>query len=463
MKINLLFRKKIWANTLNNDHNEIVFVVANLFHNAIDIITDEKDRLDIAGIFLLAGEKAIASTAFKEAFLYLKAGIDLLGREAWKNQYDLALKLHDTASKAAHSAGKVEEMNQLINTILGNAKTALHLVKSYSLKIEYYNDKRKFEDAINTAQVILEKFGDNICFKPVTESDINRTKNLISGMTDEEVCAMKPMQDELAIACVRILNDITVSSYFSNPSLSRSVVIRTIQLSFAHGLSKYSANGFSAFGKIQCGRQGDDNVRIGFRFGQLGLKIAEKYKAKETLPGILNCFYILISPLCCSYHDSCDHLYKAYKIGNLVPIDQSSIFLTAVFCLIGLEVGSLLTCATSAACCLLSGFITNVRVDKLAQQCHEFNEVLPVKALMHSATCQTILNLESTEEYSVLSGEEFDYGSCFDISKKPYDVARASIICSMYSYLFADYSSALMFLNTCRPLREYISVNRLVA
>ena len=76
---------------------------------------------------------------------------------------------------------------------------------------------------------------------------------------------------------------------------------------------------------------------------------------------------------------------------------------------------------------------------------------------MYSAMCQTAFNLNSVENYSVLSGEEFDFQCCFDKNKKPYDVARALIICFMYAYLFNDYSSASKFLNSYRPLSGYIT------
>ena len=99
LSVSFIYSKKLWRLSPNKDIGEIVFVVANLLHNAVEIVTDEKERLDIASIFLLAGEKAMASTAFKEAFTYLEIGIELLGPESWKTQYDLALNMYDATTK----------------------------------------------------------------------------------------------------------------------------------------------------------------------------------------------------------------------------------------------------------------------------------------------------------------------------------------------------------------------------
>ena len=72
--IHLYIGKKLWALCSENDLNENVFVIAKLLHSARDLITDGKERLQVAGLFLLAGNKASASTAFTQAFEYLKAG-----------------------------------------------------------------------------------------------------------------------------------------------------------------------------------------------------------------------------------------------------------------------------------------------------------------------------------------------------------------------------------------------------
>ena len=77
-----------------------------------------------------------------------------------------------------------------------------------------------------------------------------------------------------------------------------------------------------------------------------------------------------------------------------------------------------------------------------------------MKGLMYSALCQAIFNLSSAEDYDTLSGDEFDFKCCFDGNNKLYDVARTLIICCMYAYLLTDYSSAMMFLNKYRPIRE---------
>ena len=170
-------------------------------------------------------------------------------------------------------------MNKLMDAISDNVTSVLHLVNTFCLKIKFYNDKRKFEDAVCTARIILEKIGESIYLKPVNELDITRTKNLIVGNSNEELYGMKLMENERSLAILRILDSIVTSSYFTNPTLNESIGRRIVELSFQHGISKFSPLGLVGFGQILC-RKKD---KLGFRFGLLGLHFAEKNQAKEVL------------------------------------------------------------------------------------------------------------------------------------------------------------------------------------
>jgi len=394
-EIFLYIGKKLWRLSSTKDIDEIIFVVANLFHNAVDIIIDQEESSEMANIFLLAGEKAMTCTAFKEAYRYLEIGIKLLGLQSWESQYALTLKLHDTATKAAFSAGKYVAMIKLVDTIHENVETALHLVNSFILKMKFYDDERNFEATLSTARIILDKLGESLYLKPLTESDMIRTKSLIIGKSDDEICSMKTMQNDLMIETLRVLDSTTVAAFMIDRTLlSDSIAKRIVDLTFQYGISKYSSLGFCTFGSAL--RIKGDN--LGYRFGLLGLKLAEKCQSKEMISMALNGFYTLISPYYRSYHDSRDHLYRSFCIG--------------------LEVGSLHLCFLSANHYICFGLIAGAKLPKLAEYCRQINEELPLKGLMYSAICQVVFNLISVDNYSVLSGEEFDFKCCFDNSKK---------------------------------------------
>ena len=85
----------------------------------------------------------------------------LLGADCWKFNYDLSLNLHNSTAKASYCISNFTSLRDCMEAVLKNASSVLHTVQVHALKIKYYNDKRKFQDALDTAICILDKIGEN--------------------------------------------------------------------------------------------------------------------------------------------------------------------------------------------------------------------------------------------------------------------------------------------------------------
>ena len=66
--------KKLCALYSKEELDKNIFVVTNLLQNTRDLISDQTERLKIAALFLLAGNKAIAYAVFTQAFQILETG-----------------------------------------------------------------------------------------------------------------------------------------------------------------------------------------------------------------------------------------------------------------------------------------------------------------------------------------------------------------------------------------------------
>ena len=98
------------------------------------MIKDAGEREKLAKLNLEAGKKAKSSAAYAPAFGYLQTGINLLGDQPWKNQYELTLALYTESTEAAYLMGDFDKMNELAETALQHARTALEKVKIYHVK-----------------------------------------------------------------------------------------------------------------------------------------------------------------------------------------------------------------------------------------------------------------------------------------------------------------------------------------
>lgn len=84
--------RKLW-NTVTDDN---LFMVVTLLNRGSSLIRHKHERYRLAELNLRAGLKAASLSSFPDAAFYLNSGIDLLGRDHWKEDYRLSLELFDT-------------------------------------------------------------------------------------------------------------------------------------------------------------------------------------------------------------------------------------------------------------------------------------------------------------------------------------------------------------------------------
>ncbi|MHC5728168.1 MAG: ATP-binding protein, partial [Nostoc sp.] len=130
---------KIGLLLLNNipvaEQEEKIFELVNQFNVAVEFISHQAKRDELAQMNLIAGRKALASTAYSSAVKYLTTGIQLLADDSWETKHHLTLALYETATEAAYLAGNFEQMEQFAEVVLAG-EILLEKVKVYEVKIQ---------------------------------------------------------------------------------------------------------------------------------------------------------------------------------------------------------------------------------------------------------------------------------------------------------------------------------------
>jgi len=81
------------ANTAEAKREEAVFEIVNQLNRGSHLISSVEDRERVAGLNLMAGRRAKASTAYNSALKYLRAGSALLTEETWERNYGLVFAI----------------------------------------------------------------------------------------------------------------------------------------------------------------------------------------------------------------------------------------------------------------------------------------------------------------------------------------------------------------------------------
>ncbi|PLZ93996.1 ATP-binding sensor histidine kinase [Fischerella thermalis] len=407
--IHLKIGKQLLKKIPIQDWEENIFSLVNQFNIAVDLITNPVEIDEIANMNLIAGCRALASTAYATAMKYLTTGIELLKDDSWERKYELTLSLYETAAEAAYLLGDFEQTEQFVQIVLAKAKTLLEKVKVYEVMIKAYGAQNQALKAVKTALIVLKQLGVEFPENP-TQSDVQLamaeiTSNL-NGRPIEDLVDLPEMKEDKPLAVMRILSTVSSYAYLSAPELYPLICFRQIHLSLKYGNTLFSACVYVNYGLFLCGVIGD--IESGYQFGKLGTNLLTKFNAKEVKAKTIGSFNIIIRH------------WKEHASKILKPI------LEAYF--VGLETGDLEYSAYALnAYCYYSYFIGK-ELTELKQEIANYSKAIAEinqKIVFHwnEIYHQSVLNLlESRENPCRLSGESYDEENMLPIHQQNNDV-----------------------------------------
>ncbi|MBE9052867.1 AAA family ATPase [Nostocales cyanobacterium LEGE 11386] len=422
--IHLKIGQLLLKNTSVAERDERIFELVNQFNIAVPLITLPSDRHQLAEMNLVAGRKALASTAYPAALKYLTTGIELLADDTWKTEYELTLALYETAAEAAYLAGDFEQTNQLTEVVLQQTKTLLEKVKVYEIKIQAYGAQNKALEAINNALVVLKLLGVEFPENP-SQSDIQfamaETASNLANRCIEGLINLPEMTQAQPLAVMRLLSSTVVLAYQACPDIFLLIVLKQVNLSLKYGNAPLSAFAYVVYGLILCGTVGD--IDTGYEFGKLALSVVDKFNIKGVQAKIIQTFNALVRH------------WKEHTRTSLKP------FLEAYS--IGLETGDLEFAAISLYAYCYSAYFMGRELIELKQEMetysHAISQIKQDRILSwHERYRQTVLNL---------------LGCCENNKDQiPLDAIKTNdgvrlfytYFCKLQlSYLFEDYPQAL--------------------
>jgi predicted ATPase/signal transduction histidine kinase/tRNA A-37 threonylcarbamoyl transferase component Bud32 len=409
---------------------ERIFEVVDHFNQALDLISDERERQQLAQLNLQAGEKAKSATAYQAAVNYLLVGVSLLGNDGWKQCYELALNLHEAASEAAYLNQDYDRQEQLTEIILQEARCILDTVKVYRVKILARSSQNRHLEATDIGFEILGQLG--VCFPEPTPENLQitlqRTQALQVQRSIESLIELPEMTDPEKLAAIQILSDILSSGY--QAAFGRFILsnLTQIQLSLEYGNTAASAFAYDCYGIILCGAVGD--IASGYQFGRLALQVVEKFHANQTKSRVMFVFNAFVRHWQDPLHMTIPDLHSGYQIG--------------------LETGDVEYACYSLCWESMHSLLTGQDLAHLAARMGEFNGTI---AALKQAACllylkiyqQTVANLRGeATDLSCLNGEFLQEAEVV-VRSADNKLALAFFYThkAMLCYLLADYETAL--------------------
>jgi predicted ATPase len=150
------------------------------------------------------------------------------------------------------------------------------------LRVELYTTLDQGSRAIEVGLDYLRHLG--ICWSshPTEEearSEYQRIWSQLGNRTIEELIDLPLMTDPASLATLDVLTKLMAPANFIDANLYSLIVYRAVNLSLECGNSDGSCTHYQSFGLIAGARFGE--YEAGFRFGQLGCDLVERYGLKR--------------------------------------------------------------------------------------------------------------------------------------------------------------------------------------
>jgi len=274
-------------NTQQGELEENIFDIVNQLNIGAELITQQSEKDELARLNLMAGKKSKTSTAYKPALRYLETGLGLLASGSWQHQYDFTLELHRETVEAQFLNTQYEQAEKLSAVVLQQVKELLDQVKVYEIKIQSYHAQLQFQLEIDTALEILEKLGVVLPKKPSKQSikqEQAAIELLLGNRQVEDLVNLPEMTDPYKLAAIRILLTVMDAVIITNPLLYPLVTLASVKLCIEHGNPPLAAGVYIFYGQLLCGAM--RNINTGYQFGQLSLKLLDKFNVRE-LKGLI--------------------------------------------------------------------------------------------------------------------------------------------------------------------------------
>ncbi len=261
--------------------------------------SDLADSIELSHQLLLlnqrAGAKAMDATAYESAIQYWSHAIRLLSNYPWQDQYDLALDLHNAATTAAALKGDFEQMERWSATVLREAQSPIDRVTVYEVKIQSYTSQNRLVDSIAIARESLALFGVSFPTPPIPQDiqqALQNTETLLEDCAIDDLANLPLMTNPIQLSVMQLISSVVPAAFLSEPALFPLLISSQVESSIQYGNSPLSSFNYANYGVLLNAFLQDPIAAT--RFGDLGLKLAEKEPSKDIKSRVLFVFAAFI-------------------------------------------------------------------------------------------------------------------------------------------------------------------------
>ncbi|HUC17571.1 MAG TPA: AAA family ATPase [Acetobacteraceae bacterium] len=294
-----------------------IFEIVSQLNRGAALITSRDEREELAELNLLAGQRAKATSAYASALTYLTVGESLLSEDSWERRHGLLFSLEWCRAECEFLTGEMAAASERLTMLSSRAADTVEGAIVACLHMDLFMAMNQADRAVAVCLAYLRHAGIEWSPHPTSvevRQEYDRIWSWLEGRAIEELIDHPLMKDPATRATLDVLTAAVPPALWSDPNLLSLIICRAVNLSLERGNSDGSCFTYVWLGVLAGSLFGD--YKSGFRFGQLGLDLIEKYGFKRVRARALLIFGNLVVPWTKHVRAGRDLLRDAFKAAN---------------------------------------------------------------------------------------------------------------------------------------------------
>ncbi len=287
--------RDLWNNLKDTPtFEEEMFTIVNHLYEGRELLNEPEERRRAAELCLRAGSRALASTAYASAAHFLTFGNELLGENAWRDEYELCRDLLLNLARAQSLQGELDASDRLVDILLKKVHDVREQVSVYEVRLRNLNAQNRLPEALDSGIEVLRKLGVSLPRHPGQRHivvSLLRTKAWAFWKGKDSLLRAPVMQNENYRHALKILINLGSAAYQSAPNLFAVTVLRATELSYRFGIAPDSPYAVTLYMAAHISALGDF---AGARYyGDMAAELIERWNARHIYcrsHAVRNCF-----------------------------------------------------------------------------------------------------------------------------------------------------------------------------
>ncbi|BAZ42390.1 multi-sensor signal transduction histidine kinase [Calothrix sp. NIES-4101] len=423
----------ILKNSSTSEREENIFSIVNQLNIGRSLIIENTEHDQLLRLNLLAAQKAKLSTAYSAGMQYLEICMELLPENSWQSQTNLSRTIYELATEVAYLNTNYEQMEEFAAIFLSRTDSLLEKIRVYEIKMLAAKARSELLESIQIGLDLLQLLGVEFPKEP-TPADIGQALQqsfqLWQGREISSLLDAPVMIDTVKLAAMKILTQMVPSAYLASPLLMPLLIFKQIELSITEGNCEISPTSYADYGLVLCGVVGD--LDAGYKFGQLALKLLERFQAKAYKCRV----YFVVHSYTSHWQESLSSRLPFFQAGYQA----------------GLETGDLETSALNVVIYCIYSYFAGNELSSLALEMENYRQSLlrlkqEISINFHEIYQQAVLNLIGcVDNPCQLTGEVYNEAQTLPILQQVNN--RTALYYLYYNktflcYLVGEYEQAL--------------------